>query len=140
MSEFHIEFSDDDFGVDIDIADVEAETNLATLADWYSRAEELIFEIIDEVDFRRSTDRADEHWVWRAGKKIAYLKKAVRRLEQRILRLGGMPPYRLNDGRAVALRNMEKQVGQAREILLTNGLPLPWVKPAKVPARTMQGE
>lgn len=130
MSEFHIAFNDDELDIDLDVEDVDAETDTAVLCDWYSRAEELIDEIRDDIEFKRSIDRASDDWLWRCGRKIAYLRKAIRRIEQRILKLGGMPPYRLNDGRANHIRNLEKKLAQAKEAMLSNGVSLPWEKAA----------
>ena len=125
MSEFHIEF-DDQAALDLDIEDIETEADIRVLCEWYIRAETLIDEIKDMVDYNRFIEHATDEWLWRCGRKIAYLRRGVRRIEQRILRLGGMPPYRLDDGRATFIRGLEKKLAQAKEALLSNNMPLPW--------------
>lgn len=125
MSDFHIEFNEE-VPIDLDIDEVEAETDIGKLGQWYSRAEDLIEEIKDKVEYNRFIDKASDDWLWRCGRKIAFLRKGIRRIEQRILRLGGMPPYRLDDGRAQMIRQLEKKVAQAKEALLSNDMPLPW--------------
>jgi hypothetical protein len=127
MGDFHIEFGDEQFdSLEIDIEDIDVETDLERLAGWYRRAEELTFEIADTVEFNRSVERATDEWIWRAGRKIAWLKKGIRRIEQRMLGLGGSPPYRLNDGRSKRIQFLDRRMAQAKEALLSNNIPLPW--------------
>ncbi len=121
--DMHIEWDDPD-AIDIEIDEVAKETDLNVLSHWYSSALEVIEEIKDRLTFAKEFGEPESSWVWRAGMKIAYLKKGARFIEQRMLKLGGMPPYPLNDGRAKHIRNLEAKLNKAKAMLADNGLDL----------------
>lgn len=119
----HIEF-DETESFEIEIDDIEKEDCLITLCSWYGQALETIEEIKDNVTFQKESGTARDGWIHRCGMKIAYLKKGARALEQRILSLGGQPPYPLNDGRAKHIRNLENKLNRAKALLAANGIEL----------------
>jgi hypothetical protein len=94
----------DDFSksseVDLSRAEIEIETNEATLAGWYILTLDTADRISVQLKAFIEAETATDEWRHRAGAMLARCKLAMRWIERRMLTLGFMPPYPPNDPRA----------------------------------------
>jgi hypothetical protein len=99
---------------DIEIDNINVQTDMAELCSWFSIAAEAIEEIKDKIEAHRLAGFDNEDWLHRASMKIVYMKKGRRRLEQRILALGGVPPYPLGDPRRREILRLTEELRKAK--------------------------
>lgn len=109
--------------------EIDACQDVAQLTRWYVEQDELSDEIRDQVDARRlmgdlaSDD--DTAWMRRTSKKVGHLKTSLRRMERRIIALGGTVPYSPADPRGKEIRRLQSRLEVFRKLLRDNGIPYP---------------
>ncbi len=111
MGEIYVEFSSDALD-DIDLSReiIAAMSDVDTLCHWYRSLTGKIMEMKEFVAAYRFAQVEDDDFYRRTAGKLGYCGVGMKLVEQRILELGGEPPYPLADSRNKQLRLLSEQV------------------------------
>lgn len=111
MGDITVQFESDDL-VDIDLSRemIAVMADADTLCHWYATLTTKIMEVKEFVSAHRFAGVEDDDWYRRTAGKLGYWGVGLRLVEQRILELGGEPPYPLADPRNKQLREMSLRI------------------------------
>jgi hypothetical protein len=98
---------------------VAAVSDLPTLCGWYETLTEKSMQVSSFVSAFRHAQVDDDDWYRRSAGKLGFCNVGLKWVEQRILQLGGEPPYPLADPRnkqiRILLERVKKLTGKAFE-------------------------
>jgi hypothetical protein len=107
---------------EIDIDDIVACTDEATLARWHNALSIKSENLREFIKAHRLADTQTEDWFQRAAGKVAYTGIGIRRIERHMRANGIIPP---GDQRGKIIKARDDKIHKLRALLLQHGIEIP---------------